>query len=85
MSKEYLIVMVLQVLFILIRFMNVRHIMGNSLKVRLFITLSANVVWLVTLSLGVKIMNNGEYIIIIYFMIGTVIGVLIEDKLRTYI
>lgn len=82
---EYMSVMFLQMMFVLIRFVNVRHIMGESLRSRLIITLVANLVWILTLSVGVKSMIEGDYIIIVFFLLGSTFGVLIEDKLRKYL
>lgn len=82
---EYLLVTVMQTLFILVKFLNIRHVMGQSLSSRMIVSMVANLVWLLAIGIGVKLLIQEDYYVVFYYMLGTAIGVFLEDKLRTYI
>ena len=75
-------VFISQVVYIVIKYMGIRHIVGDNLKSRLILTALSSTVWLITTSLGVSQMIKGNYWILVPYVIASLIGVILEDKIR---
>ena len=78
----YFIVFCSQVAYMFIKILGVRYMVKNNLPRRLLITSIANIVWLITTSIGVNQMIQGNYLIIVPYVIGSLLGVILEDKIR---
>lgn len=79
---EFVLVFIFQLVYIIIKFINIRHVVGDNLKSRVIITTFSSTIWLLTTSLGVSEMINGNYYIILPYLAASIIGVLLEDKIR---
>jgi len=80
--KEYLLVFIFQLVYIMIKFVNIRLVVSGSLNSRLAVTSLSSIVWMLTTSLGVKEMIAGNYLILVPYVLGAIIGVLLEHFVR---
>lgn len=80
--NEFILVFIFQVSYIVIKFMGIRHIVGDNLISRLCVTSVASVVWLITTSLGVREMIEGNYLIVLPYVLGSIVGVVLEHYVR---
>ena len=78
----YFIVFILQILFTVIRHMSIRYVVDGSILKRLVITAAANLIWLLTAAIGVGSLISGDYLVILPYILGSLVGVLLEDKMR---
>lgn len=85
MYSQGLVIFTLQFSYIIVKFIGVRAIVGDSLTKRLFITTIASSLWLLATSLGVKEMIMGNYGIALYYTAGNLAGVYVENLLRRFI
>lgn len=72
----------MQIAYIIIKFMGIRHIVGDNLYSRLVVTSIASVVWLATTSLGVSQIIKEDYWIFLPYVLASLIGTIIENKIR---
>jgi hypothetical protein len=62
--------------------MGIRHIIGDNLVSRVCITSIASVVWLASTSIGVNQCIKEDYLVFIPYVIATIVGTLIEHRIR---
>lgn len=80
--EAFIYVFVFQIIYITIKFINIRHVVQDNVYSRIVITSLAATIWLLTTSLGVSEMINGNYLIIIPYVLATIIGVILENLIR---
>ena len=80
--NEYFLVFIFQLTYIIVKFMGIRFVVGDNLPHRLVMTSLASTIWLVTTSLGVKEMIDGNYLIIVPYILGSITGVVLEHYIR---
>ena len=77
----YVIVFITQILYTFIRLVTISSI-NESLKYRIGVSIVANLIWLVTVSLGVGALLKGDYYVFIPYMLASIVGTVIEDLYR---
>ena len=75
----------LQVSYIIIKYVNIRMVVDGSLTKRLVISSIANVVWLASTSFGVNEVIEGNYLVFLVYVCANICGTLLEHKIRIYI
>lgn len=83
--KIFILIFIAQISYMFIKVLGVRYMVKDSLSKRLVITSIANFVWLVTTSIGVNQMILGNYLIIIPYILGSLVGVILENKIRIFL
>jgi len=81
---EYCLIIIMQILYIIAKFVGTRNVFQTSLKRRIVVANLANFIWLISTTLGVGIMLKGDYLVVIPYLVGVTLGVIVEDKLRKY-
>lgn len=78
----FIIVFISQICYMFIKVVGVRAMVSDDLFNRIKVTTIANMVWLITTSLGVSQMIGGNYLILVPYLLGSSVGVIIEHKFR---
>jgi len=82
---DYFLVFIFQMSYIIVKFIGIRHIVGNVLISRLLITSPSGLLWLIATSLSVAQMMADNYYVAIPYILGNALGVLLENKIRNKI
>ena len=82
--NTYILVFICQILFIVVKFMGTRHTINGTIYSRLIVSNFGSLIWLVTTYLGVSSLLSNDWYVLIPYLLGTSIGILLEDKIRRY-
>jgi len=79
---EIIILIISQIVFSFVRNLNVRYTAKDSVSMALFTSAITKVVWIVTLSIGIKAFINEDWLVVLVFVISGVFGDYLSFKVK---
>lgn len=72
--QNHIIVLITQVLFVMFRTLNIQHTINGSILINVLSGIAMSITWLISISLGVKSIIEGDIWLTLTYLISGAIG-----------